>query len=107
MRESLYEWSGSSAKVGRLFIRKNTYEKTERGREIFPARGFVRIHDAGPGLVRLGGSETLVAPWTIESGAPVISVKVEFSLEGYWRWVCERYFDLPHVRRFPAAWWVV
>ena len=107
MHESLYEWSGSATKVGRLFIRKSTYEKAERGREIFPARGFLRVHDAGQGMVRLGGSEIIVAPWTLEKGVPIISVKVEYSAEGSWRWVCERALELPTVRRFVTARWIV
>lgn len=107
MRETLYEWSGSATKIGRLVIRKSTYEKVDRGRELFTARAFLRIHDAGPGLIRIGDSESVMAPWIVESGGPRISVKVEFSTKGYWRWVIEQGLDIQRARRFPTAWWVV
>lgn len=107
MHESLYEGTGSSKKVGRVVIRKGAYSNAERGKELFLARGLIRLHDAGPGLLRLGSSEVLIAPWTIERGAPQIYVKVEYSAEGYWRWVCDRATDVEHTRRYPEAWWLI
>ena len=107
MHEPLYEATGSSKKVGRIVISKSSYESTERGRELFLARGLIRLRDAGPGLLGIGTSEVLIAPCSIEYGAPLIYVKVEYSAEGYWRWVCDRAPDVQHTRRFPEAWWLI
>jgi len=107
MHECLYECSGSGNRVGRVVIRKSTFGRVERGEEYFLARGIIRLHDAGPGALQLGPRGAFISPCMVERGSPFIHVRVEYSLEGFWRWVCDRGYDLADIQRFPEAWWVI
>lgn len=113
MRESLYETTGSFKKVGKLIIRKAAFEKAERGGDLFLARGFICLQEAGPGFVTQGTPVAADTPptftdvQTLVNGAPQIYVRVEYSVEDYWRWICDRAQDVQWTRVYPTAWWLI
>jgi hypothetical protein len=105
MHEALYDFS---KRVGKLIIRKQSFERAERGQEHFTARGFVRVHDVAGGVLALDKTgNTLNSPSAFENAPRMITVKVEYNVEEFWKWIIASPADLVRVRQFPNAWWLI
>lgn len=103
MREELHDLA---TRVGRIWIRKEAYNRCERGVTSFLARGYLRVKDAGPGLIDIGGGQE-VAPMSLQMGTPFINVRVEYTYTGEWMWSTDRAMDSLKCRTYPRCIWVV
>lgn len=109
MRESVYDFADRTTVVGKLLIRKATYERVERGLTHFSAFGLLGVRDAGVGFV-WGAAEAItpaIEVAKLAGGVGRIRVMVSFSSDDYWQWTIEDAECLLRARTFPKAVWVV